>query len=479
MPVQPRRRRHPSHGRHPVTMRVVRVSSKGDYACRALLSLAVHDDEPGPTSVRDIAERTGIPQPYLEQILLALKGAGLVRSKRGVGGGYVLARPPDGDPPQRDPLRRRRADQPRRLRRAAPGRGLRPRGPVRAAGDLEVRRRADAPPARRLHPAVGGRRGPWRRALAGGQAVARPLRRPSEPGPASPSRSEAPARRRHGLRPRRGRRAAATSKCSASRVTGWRRPMLGGVQERAGHVEQVADAAVGAVADDRVADRGEVDADLVGAPGLQPAAQRGDLRRVGRSCAARGTRCGPGARRRRPPSASGRGGRGRSGRRSPRRVRRVAPHQRAVGRARRGGPASAATSAAYAAACGRRRAARWCRRRGGGRCPDGAASPTPASSGKRASRPLTSVPSGCPAPGWTTSPAGLSTTITSSSTWTTWTSTVGSATGGTAAGSCVSSIVDHLARAQAHLARRGRRRRRPCTAPAVDQRRRRRPGWRR
>ncbi len=45
--------------------------------------------------MRDIAERTGLPQPYLEQILLALKGAGLVRSKRGVGGGYVLARPPD------------------------------------------------------------------------------------------------------------------------------------------------------------------------------------------------------------------------------------------------------------------------------------------------------------------------------------------------------------------------------------------------
>ncbi len=47
-----------------------------------------------PTSVRDIADRTGLPQPYLEQILLALKGAGLVRSKRGVGGGYVLAREP-------------------------------------------------------------------------------------------------------------------------------------------------------------------------------------------------------------------------------------------------------------------------------------------------------------------------------------------------------------------------------------------------
>lgn len=73
----------------------VRVSSKGDYACRALLSLTLHASEPGPTSVRDIAERTAIPQPYLEQILLSLKGAGLVRSKRGVGGGYVLARPPD------------------------------------------------------------------------------------------------------------------------------------------------------------------------------------------------------------------------------------------------------------------------------------------------------------------------------------------------------------------------------------------------
>ena len=71
----------------------MRVSTRGDYACRALLSLALHAHESGPTSVRDIAERTGLPQPYLEQILLALKGAGLVRSKRGVGGGYVLARP--------------------------------------------------------------------------------------------------------------------------------------------------------------------------------------------------------------------------------------------------------------------------------------------------------------------------------------------------------------------------------------------------
>lgn len=73
----------------------MKVSTRGDYASRALLSLALHTEDSGPTSVRDLAERTGLPQPYLEQILLALKGAGLVRSKRGVGGGYVLARSPD------------------------------------------------------------------------------------------------------------------------------------------------------------------------------------------------------------------------------------------------------------------------------------------------------------------------------------------------------------------------------------------------
>ena len=71
----------------------MRVSTRGDYAARALLSLALHTEE-APTSVREIAERTALPQPYLEQILLALKGAGIVRSKRGVGGGYVLARDP-------------------------------------------------------------------------------------------------------------------------------------------------------------------------------------------------------------------------------------------------------------------------------------------------------------------------------------------------------------------------------------------------
>ena len=56
--------------------------------------MTIRDDRSKPVSVRDIAERTGLPQPYLEQILLSLKGAGIVRSKRGVGGGYMLSREP-------------------------------------------------------------------------------------------------------------------------------------------------------------------------------------------------------------------------------------------------------------------------------------------------------------------------------------------------------------------------------------------------
>ena len=71
----------------------MRVSTRGDYASRALLSLALRDSNT-PTPVKELAERTGLPQPYLEQILLTLKAEGLVTSKRGVGGGYLLAKAP-------------------------------------------------------------------------------------------------------------------------------------------------------------------------------------------------------------------------------------------------------------------------------------------------------------------------------------------------------------------------------------------------
>ncbi len=72
----------------------MKVSAKGDYACRALLELALKYDTGMPVHVGAIAEKQSIPKKYLVQILVMLKSAGLVKSKRGVDGGYLLSRPP-------------------------------------------------------------------------------------------------------------------------------------------------------------------------------------------------------------------------------------------------------------------------------------------------------------------------------------------------------------------------------------------------
>lgn len=69
------------------------LSSRGKYATRALLDLCLHEEE-GPVQIRDIAERQQIPLKYLEQILLSLKRMGVVQSRKGPGGGYLLAQPP-------------------------------------------------------------------------------------------------------------------------------------------------------------------------------------------------------------------------------------------------------------------------------------------------------------------------------------------------------------------------------------------------
>ncbi len=68
-------------------------SARIEYALRAVLYLA---QQPSgvPVQSRDIAEAEHIPGPYLDQILALLKRAELVRSIRGVGGGYELAKPP-------------------------------------------------------------------------------------------------------------------------------------------------------------------------------------------------------------------------------------------------------------------------------------------------------------------------------------------------------------------------------------------------
>jgi Rrf2 family protein len=71
----------------------MRISTKGDYATRALQDLALHYDQ-GPIPIEKVASRQGLPVRYLEQLLLTLKRAGLLLSKRGVNGGYSLARPP-------------------------------------------------------------------------------------------------------------------------------------------------------------------------------------------------------------------------------------------------------------------------------------------------------------------------------------------------------------------------------------------------
>ncbi len=92
--LQPKPERPKPERRGRLVSGAVKISTRGDYASRALLSLALHGDGKTPRSVREVADITGLPQPYLEQILPALKGAGLVRSKRGVDGGYVLARKP-------------------------------------------------------------------------------------------------------------------------------------------------------------------------------------------------------------------------------------------------------------------------------------------------------------------------------------------------------------------------------------------------
>ncbi len=71
----------------------MRISTKGDYATRALQDLALRYNQ-GPVPIETIAQRQVLPARYLEQLLLALKRAGFVGSKRGVNGGYFLAKPP-------------------------------------------------------------------------------------------------------------------------------------------------------------------------------------------------------------------------------------------------------------------------------------------------------------------------------------------------------------------------------------------------
>ncbi len=69
----------------------MKISTKGRYGLRALIDLAKYS-EIEPVSINSIATRQGISEGYLEQLMTLLKKAGLVKSIRGAGGGYVLAK---------------------------------------------------------------------------------------------------------------------------------------------------------------------------------------------------------------------------------------------------------------------------------------------------------------------------------------------------------------------------------------------------
>ncbi len=72
----------------------MRISAKGEYAIKAVLDLALHRDR-DLIPIQEIAARESIPQRYLEQVLLSLKRAGILTSKRGSAGGYQLTKSPD------------------------------------------------------------------------------------------------------------------------------------------------------------------------------------------------------------------------------------------------------------------------------------------------------------------------------------------------------------------------------------------------
>lgn len=72
----------------------MKVSTRGEYGVRAMVSLSKHYGR-GPVSIATLSAESGVPYSYLEQLIAPLKKAGLVTSRRGAAGGYQLSRPPD------------------------------------------------------------------------------------------------------------------------------------------------------------------------------------------------------------------------------------------------------------------------------------------------------------------------------------------------------------------------------------------------
>ena len=71
----------------------MRLPTRPRYGLRTMLDVATHQREGVPVLMRDIAERQGISEKYLEHVVNGLRRAGLLRSVRGPRGGYYLGRP--------------------------------------------------------------------------------------------------------------------------------------------------------------------------------------------------------------------------------------------------------------------------------------------------------------------------------------------------------------------------------------------------
>lgn len=72
----------------------MRISYKGDYALKAILELSLRYGRSDAVSIAEIASSGDMPEKFLEQILLILKRGNFVKSKRGIKGGFYLARHP-------------------------------------------------------------------------------------------------------------------------------------------------------------------------------------------------------------------------------------------------------------------------------------------------------------------------------------------------------------------------------------------------
>ncbi len=72
----------------------MKVSTRGEYGVRAMVTLARNYGD-GPMSIAAVAKESSVPFAYLEQLIVPLRKAGLVESKRGAQGGYFLTRPPE------------------------------------------------------------------------------------------------------------------------------------------------------------------------------------------------------------------------------------------------------------------------------------------------------------------------------------------------------------------------------------------------